>query len=79
MYDDGTLLCKRLRADNLEGDNVNISGIINAKGGTIGNLSIESVETLGYKVVIESDSDFAFSDGEREIILTANIYDENNN
>lgn len=53
------------------------TGIINATGGKIGNMSINAVEQATYKVVIESNSGTIFKNGQGTKELTAKLLQGN--
>lgn len=64
VYEDG-----KMRATGAE-----FTGIINATGGKIGNMTIEDVNTSAYRLEINSDLGYAVKDGV-EVTLTAKLYD----
>lgn len=50
------------------------TGIINATGGKIGNMTIEQIEDATYRVIIESSDGTIFKNGKGEKKLTAKLY-----
>lgn len=67
VYEDGTMKAK-------SGE---FTGVINATGGKIGNMSINAVEQATYKVVIESNDGTIFKNGQGTKILTAKLLQGN--
>ena len=64
VYEDG-----KMRATGAE-----FTGIINATGGKIGNMTIEDVKTSTYRLEINSSLGYAVKEGV-EVTLTAKLYD----
>ena len=67
VYEDGTIKAR-------SGE---FTGVINATGGKIGNMSINAVEQATYKVVIESNDGTIFKNGQGTKILTAKLLQGN--
>lgn len=70
IYDDGTIIANKLHAQNAY-----IEGEIHASSGSIGGLSIEGWNNVGYEVAVVSDSGVIFqSDDTSKKTLTAILY-----
>lgn len=64
VYEDGSMTATE----------ANITGIINAIGGQIGNLTIQEISSIGYQVSVESEDGNTFKNNEGTKILTARLY-----